>query len=161
MATEVRVDRQEVENFLFKEARLLDQGQFNDWLELFTDDTIYWAPCNRYDIDPSQEVSLIYDDKGRMGDRVWRLQSGLAYSQEPASKISHLISNIEIGSATAEEVVVHSSFAIFEMRKGTQRTYAGRMEHHLRPSEGSWKISFKKVNLINNDDPIDNLTFLL
>ncbi len=161
MTTQARVDRQEIENFLYKEARLLDEGNFNDWLELFTEDAIYWAPANRYEIDPSQEVSLIYDDRGRMGDRVWRLQSGLAYSQEPASRTRHLISNVEIVESSAEKVVTSSSFAIFELRKGVQRTYAGRFEHHLRPFEGSWKIAFKKIDLINNDDPIDNLTFLL
>lgn len=161
MTTQARVDRQEIENFLYKEARLLDQGNFNDWLELFTEDSIYWAPANRYEIDPNQEVSLIYDDRGRMGDRVWRLQSGLAYSQEPASRTRHLISNVEIVESSAEKVVTSSSFAIFEMRKGVQRTYAGRFEHHLRPADGGWKIAFKKIELINNDDPIDNLTFLL
>ncbi|HXG36932.1 MAG TPA: aromatic-ring-hydroxylating dioxygenase subunit beta [Dehalococcoidia bacterium] len=161
MATEARVDRHEIENFIFKEARLIDEGKFEEWLDLFAEETLYWAPCNRYDIDPSQEVSLIYDDRGRLNDRVWRLRSGLAYSQEPASRTRHLISNVEIVESSAEKVVVSSSFAIFELRKGIQRTYAGRFEHHLVPSDGSWKITFKKIDLLNNDEPIDNLTFLL
>ncbi len=161
MTVEVRVDRQEVENFLFKEARLIDEGKFDDWLTLFTDDAIYWAPCNKYEIDPNTEVSLIYDTKSRMGDRVWRLQSGLAYSQEPASRLRHMLSNVEIVEAVADKVIVSSNFAIFEVRKGGQRTFAGRFEHHLRPAGNSWQIAYKKVELLNNDDPIDNLTFLL
>ncbi|HXG36832.1 MAG TPA: aromatic-ring-hydroxylating dioxygenase subunit beta [Dehalococcoidia bacterium] len=161
MTTEVKIDRQEIENFLFKEARLIDDEKFEEWVDLFTEDTLYWAPCNRNEIDPSREVSLVYDDKSRMLDRVWRLRSGLAYSQEPASRTRHMISNVEIVEAGAEKVVVSSNFAIFENRRGAQKTFAGRFEHHLRPENGSWKIAFKKVELINNDDPIDNLTFLL
>jgi 3-phenylpropionate/cinnamic acid dioxygenase small subunit len=161
MAIDMRVDRQEIENFLFKEARLIDDGKFDEWLELFAEDAIYWAPCNRYDIDPASEVSLIYDDKSRMRDRVWRLQSGLAYSQEPASRVRHMLSNIELVSVEGDAATVSSNFAIFEMRKGVQKVYAGRVEHHLRREGDGWKITFKKVDLINNDDPIDNLTFLV
>ena len=161
MATQAKVDRLEIEDYLFSEARLLDDEKFDEWLELFTDDAIYWAPCNRYEIDPSTEVSLIYDDRGRLGDRIWRLNSGLAYSQEPRSRTRHMVGNVQILEATAEKVSVTSSFAIFELRKGVQRTFAGRYEHHLRPADGSWKIAYKKVELLNNDEPIDNLTFLL
>jgi 3-phenylpropionate/cinnamic acid dioxygenase small subunit len=161
MAIETRIDRQEIESFLFMEARLIDDGKFDEWLELFAEDAIYWAPCNSYDIDPTTEVSLIYDDKSRMRDRVWRLQSGLAYSQEPASRVRHMLSNIELVSVEGDAATVSSNFAIFEMRKGVQKVYAGRVEHHLRREGDGWKITFKKVDLINNDDPIDNLTFLV
>ncbi|HZP27106.1 MAG TPA: aromatic-ring-hydroxylating dioxygenase subunit beta [Dehalococcoidia bacterium] len=161
MAIAAKIDRQEIENFLYKEARLIDDGKFDEWLELFAEDAIYWAPCNRYDIDPNTEVSLIYDDKSRMRDRVWRLQSGLAYSQEPASRVRHMLSNMELVATEGDAVTISSNFGIFEVRKGVQKTYAGRVEHHLRREGEGWKIAFKKVELLNNDDPIDNLTFLV
>jgi len=161
MAIDTRVDRHEIENFLFREARLIDDEKFEEWLDLFTEDALYWAPCNRYDIDPNTEVSLIYDTKSRMGDRVWRLRSGLAYSQEPASRLRHMLSNVEIVEEAGDTVTVSSNFAIFEVRKGVQNTFAGRLEHRLRREGDGWKIAFKKVELLNNDDPIDNLTFLL
>ena len=71
--------RAEVEALLYREARLLDDGQFEAWLELFTDDAHYWCPANADDVDPQQHVSFLYDDRLRMGDRVWRLvHSGAA-----------------------------------------------------------------------------------
>ena len=162
MATvQTPVDLHDVEQFLYREARLIDERKFDDWLALFTDDALYWAPANRNNIDPTREVSLIYDDRRRMGDRIWRLQSGMAHSQDPASKTRHLISNVEVIEATENEVTVSSCFAIFELRRGVQKTYAGRYEHHLRRVDGSWKIAFKKAELLNNDEPIDNLTFLV
>lgn len=156
-----RVDREEIENFLYKEARLIDSRQFDDWLSLFTDDAIYWVPCNRDDIDPTREVSIIYDDRQRMEDRIWRLQSGLAYAQDPPSRTRRLLSNIEIMDATEDKVTVSSCFAIFELRRGVQTTFAGRYEHHLRRVDGSWKIAFKKAELLNNNETIDNLTFIV
>lgn len=161
MAIETKVDRQDIENFLYREARLIDDEKFEEWLDLFAEDALYWAPCNRYDIDPNTEVSLIYDDKARMNDRVWRLRSGLAYSQEPPSRLRHMLSNVEILASDGDTVSVSSNFAIFEVRKSVQKAFAGRVEHRLRREDGGWKIAFKKVELLNNDDPIDNLTFLV
>jgi benzoate/toluate 1,2-dioxygenase beta subunit len=154
--------RQDIESFLYYEARLIDEHKLDDWLSLFTDDARYWVPCNRDSIDPMREVSIIYDDRQRMGERVWRIQeSDAAYAQEPRSKTRHLISNVELVNVDDEQAVVSSNFSIFELRRGTQTAFAGRFEHHLRRADNGWKIAFKKVELLNNNETIDNLTFIL
>ncbi|MBX6318288.1 aromatic-ring-hydroxylating dioxygenase subunit beta [Pigmentiphaga sp.] len=79
--------RADVESFLYREARLLDTQRFEEWLDLFTDDALYWAPAGRDDIDPTRHVSIIHDDKAAMGRRVKRLRSGFAFAQEPASRV--------------------------------------------------------------------------
>lgn len=159
----MNVDRQEVENYLYKEARLLDEGRLQEWLALFTAEARYWIPCNRDDIDPMREVSIIFDDRQRMEERVWRVESGLAYAQEPRSRIRHLITNVEVlPGETEDSAATSSNFVVYELRRGKQLAYVGRCEHHLqKDEEGDWKIAYKKVELLNNNEPIDNLTFIV
>jgi 3-phenylpropionate/cinnamic acid dioxygenase small subunit len=159
----MNVDRQEVENFLYKEARLLDDGKLQEWLALFTPDARYWIPCNRDDIDPMREVSIIFDDRQRMEERVWRIESGLAYAQEPRSRTRHLLTNVEVlPGETEDSAATSSNFVVYELRRGKQLAFVGRIEHRLqRDGEGNWKIAYKKVELLNNNEPIDNLTFIV
>jgi benzoate/toluate 1,2-dioxygenase beta subunit len=96
-----------------------------------------------------------------MEDRVWRMQSGWQHSQDPLSRTQRLLSNVEIVDSTGDELIVAAGLALFEFRKGELRTYAGRCEYRLRSVGGQWKICFKKMNLINNDQPMENLTFIV
>ena len=89
-------DRLKVESFLYREARLMDENAYDEWLSLWTDDALYWVPCNRDDSDPTREISAIYDDRTRLQARIDRLKSGVAYAQDPKSRMRRLISNIEI-----------------------------------------------------------------
>lgn len=153
--------REEIESFLYREAFLLDAWKLQEWLTLFTEDATYWIPCNEDDNDPTQHISIAYDDKPNLQDRIWRLDSGKAWSQEPRSRTRRLISNVEILDASGDEVTVSSSFALFQTRLGRQNTFAGRYEHRLRKVDGAWKIAFKKAELINNNETIDDLTFMV
>ncbi len=155
------IDRNQVEQFLFHEAQLMDEHRYDEWLPLWTEDALYWVPSNRDDVDPKREVSLIYDDWVRLQLRVARLKSGFAHAQEPRSRLRRLISNIEIEEGDKGEIVAHSNFMLAELRRGKQDLFAGRSTHRLRPHNGSFKMAAKKVLLINNDEPIDNLTFLI
>ena len=65
----MHIERPEIENFLYREARLLDTRKFEEWFDLFTDDAIYWVPAGRDDIDPTRHVSIIHDDKAAMATR--------------------------------------------------------------------------------------------
>lgn len=157
----VLLDIKDIEAFLTEEAAYLDGGQFRDWLDLYTEDAIYWVPSNEDDYDPNTHVSIIYDNKERLNERVWRLESGLAYGQEPQSKTRHLITNTRILENKEDEVKVVSNFILVELRRSIQTTYAGEVEHQLRVTGDSWKISRKKIILINNDEYIGNFSFLL
>lgn len=156
-----KLSRQEAEDFLYREAALLDDMELEEWLNLFTEDATYWIPEGKDDTDPAREASILYDDRFRMEDRVWRLTHGPAHAQIPPSKTRRMISNVEVEEAVDSEVVVYSNFAIFEVRRNEQRTFAGRYEHRLRLESEGWRISRKKAMLVNNASPIYNLTFMV
>lgn len=155
------ITRSQVEDFLYREARLLDDHQFEEWLELFDDEALYWAPQGRNDIDPNREVSLIYDDRTRMGQRVQRVLSGQAHSQDPLSVTRRVVGNVEILNQDGPVITVTSNFIIAELRPGLQTIYAGRYEHVIDTSKPGWRILKKKVELINNNEPLGNVSFFL
>jgi 3-phenylpropionate/cinnamic acid dioxygenase small subunit len=154
-------DRQQVEQFLYHEAQLMDEHRYDEWLALWTEDALYWVPTGRDEIDPAREISLIYDDWVRLQVRISRLKSGFAHAQEPKSRMRRVVSNIVVEEAENGELVASSNFLLAELRRGKQDLFAGRTIHRLRPHEGNLKLVFKKVLLVNNDEPIDNLTFLI
>ncbi|HZO80114.1 MAG TPA: aromatic-ring-hydroxylating dioxygenase subunit beta [Candidatus Binataceae bacterium] len=156
------LDYRRVENFLYREARLMDDNAYDEWLALWAPDALYyWVPCNSDDSDPERQVSAIYDDRRRLEDRITRLRDGPIYAQEPKSRMRRVISNIEIEEAANGEIVTHSNFVLAELRHGKQDIFAGRAIHRLRRDGDSFRIVSKKVLLVNNDEPIDNLTFLI
>jgi len=155
------VDRQQVEQFIYHEADLMDEHRYDEWLALWTDDALYWVPSGRDDIDPKREISLIYDDRVRLQVRITRLKSGFAHAQEPKSRMRRVVSNIVTKEAENGDIDVFSNFLLIELRRGKQDTFAGRTVHRLRPDNGSFRLASKKVLLVNNDEHIDNLTFLI
>jgi benzoate/toluate 1,2-dioxygenase beta subunit len=158
--------RSGAEDVLYHEAELLDGATLDNtaldrWLELFTDDAVYWVPARHDESDPQRHVSLIYDDRARMAERVWRLSVGPAHAQIPPSTTRRLITNVRVTGTEGDEVVVRSNFAIFEVRKTTQRAFAGEYEHRLVPGGDGWLIRRKTARLVNCEAPIFNLTFLV
>jgi 3-phenylpropionate/cinnamic acid dioxygenase small subunit len=154
-------DRQQIESFLYREARLMDQHAYDEWLALWTEDALYWVPSNDDDYDPERHVSIVYEDRARLQDRIARLKSGAAYAQDPKSRLSRVVANVEIESAGETETTVRSSFNVTALRRGRMDTFAGYSIHRLRHAGESFKIAYKKVILINNDVVINNLTFLI
>ena len=155
-----QMSRSQAEDFLYHEARLLDEGRLEDWLSLFTHDAYYWIPSNK-GADPRVETPIVYDSREGLEDRISRLRSPAAHSQSPPSRTTHLISNVEVKGGENGISVVYSGFVVYEVRLGLERSMAGRCEHHVREEEGEWRIALKKVWLINRDAAIYNLTFLL
>lgn len=154
-------DRHQIENFLYREARLMDEHEYEEWLSLWADDALYWVPANRDDIDTSREVSIIYDDRARLEERIARLTSGAAWAQDPPSHLRRMIANVEVEEENGE-VMAHSNFNLTEFRRDEQNVYAGRVTHKLRPRDGGgFEIVYKKVALVENDGFLGNLTFLL
>jgi len=154
-------DRQQVEQFIYHEAQLMDEHRYDEWLALWTEDARYWVPSGRDEINPEREISLIYDDRVRLQVRIARLKSGFAHAQEPKSRMRRVVSNIVIEEAENGEITASSNFLLAELRRGRQDIFAGRTMHRLRPHPGGFKLVSKKVLLVNNDEYIDNLTFLI
>jgi benzoate/toluate 1,2-dioxygenase subunit beta len=157
----MHVDRSRVENFLYREARLMDTHAYDEWLTLWTDDALYWVPSNDDDIDPERHVSIVYENRAGLEDRIARLKSGAAYAQDPKSRLSRVISNVEIEQANSGELLVHSTFNLTALRRRRMEIFAGRSIYKLRRDGDSFKIAYKKVLLINNNEVIHNLTFLI
>jgi 3-phenylpropionate/cinnamic acid dioxygenase small subunit len=155
------LSRQEAEEILFEEARFLDSRRYDEWFAMLTDDAIYWVPCNGEGLDPNREISLVYDDHARLRDRLDRLNSGVAHSQSPPSKTCRLISNVQVAQASSDTAAIASVFFLYELRQSRQRIFAGHYQHRLRWEDARWKIEWKKVVLVNNDEVIDNLTFIV
>ena len=160
------VDRDAVERFLYLEARLMDAHRYDEWLALWHDDATYWVPCNADDIDPMRNVSIIYDRRGQLKSRIQRLKE-TAWLREQSPRLKRLISNIEIesnlenASQTESEVVVNSAFILAELHHHQQYLWAGSTTHKIVPDGASFKIKYKKVVLLNNNEPLPNMLFLI
>jgi 3-phenylpropionate/cinnamic acid dioxygenase small subunit len=149
-----------VERFLFLEARLMDEHRYKDWLALWAEDGVYWVPCNDDDIDPARHVSIIYDDRERLQQRIERLMSGAVLAQEPKPRMRRVVSNIEI-EGEGEEFSVQSNFVLALAKGDTQQLWAGRTIHRLRRAGDGFTIRHKKVLLINSDQEMPLLQFLI
>lgn len=148
--------------FLAREARLLDAGRYDDWLALFAPECLYWVPASAGGGDPRREVAIAFDDRRRLEDRVFRLDSPYAWSQQPASRTSRIVSNVEVfATADDDTVMVRSSFLVTEFHAGDYRTWAGWTGHRLRRAGDSWEILVKQVNLINYDQNLRNPSIAL
>jgi benzoate/toluate 1,2-dioxygenase subunit beta len=156
-----RLSRSEAEDLLYAEARLLDERRHDEWLGMLTADAAYWMPANGDGVNPNREVSLVYDNATKLRDRIDRLASGIAHAQSPPSKTKRLVSNVQIDESDENAATVLSAFILYELRRGKERIFAGRYEHRMRFEDGRWKIAAKKAVLINNDEVIDNLTFIV
>lgn len=152
----------EVTDFVYREARLADESRYADWEALWTDDGVYWVP-RAEGHDPNTHVSHIYDNRTRIATRVRQLLTGYRYSQEPASPMRRLISNVEIGR-TDDGYEVGSNFMLSEtvvQSTHAMRIWAGRTTHRLRRTDEGLKMAYKKVVLVNGDEAIPNLAFLI
>ena len=153
-------DRNSIESFLYREARLMDAHAYDEWLALWDEDATYWVPCNADDIDPTQNVSVIYDRRGQIGARIQRLKE-TSWLREQAPRLKRLVSNIEIESTGDSELVVNSAFILAELHHHTQYLWAGSTTHKLIPNGDSFRIKYKKVMLLNNNEALPNLMFLI
>lgn len=149
----VQPSLQELEQFLFREALLLDTGRWEEWLELFTDDGYYWVPLVAQQQDAKNHVSLYYEDAMLRQMRVRRLRHPRAFSQEKPTRTSHIVGNVILESCSEDsgEVVVQSSFHMLQFHKDRQSLFGGRYTHTLLRQDANWKIRLKRVDLINCD----------
>jgi ethylbenzene dioxygenase subunit beta len=161
-----RLDLRRCEQFLLHEARLLDEGKFDDWLALFTQEAWYWVPSEPDQADPHETVSLIYDDRRLLETRVRRLASPRMYSQEPRSRTSRMIGNVTVEDAHAtypprraeRECTVRAKFMMIEYRREQQRLFGGTLLYRLVLVDGRIMIASKRVDLVNCDAPMDGIT---
>lgn len=145
-----------------QEARILDRLLYEQWIGLYAPECIYWVPSTPEGGDPRTEIAVMFDDRRRLEDRIFRLRTGYAWSQAPSSRTSRLVSNVEVfTSERNDQRMVRSNFAISEFWDGEIRVLAGWTGHRFRMIDGAWKISAKQVNLLNCDQCIRNPSIIL
>jgi benzoate/toluate 1,2-dioxygenase beta subunit len=152
--------RERCRMLLEREARLLDQGRFEDWLAMYSAQCIYWIPGTPGG-DPRREVAVAFDDRRRLEDRVYRLRTGHAWSQAPASRTVRLVSNVEVFGLEDARLLVRSNFLTTDFRTGETRFWSGWCGHRLRPRNDRYEIEVRQVNLIDCDQNLRNPSILL
>ena len=144
-----------------REARLLDQLRFDEWLAMYVPECIYWVPGTPAAGDPRREISISFDDRRRMEDRIYRLRSGYAWSQAPKSRTVRMISNVEVFAAKQARMV-RSNFLISEFRVDGTRFLSGWCGHRfVQSKEHRWQIQVRQVNLIDCDQNLRNPSIVI
>jgi benzoate/toluate 1,2-dioxygenase beta subunit len=153
--------REQCRVLLEREARLLDQQRYEEWLGLYAAECMVWVPTAAQPGDPRREVSVFFDDRARLEDRIFRLGTGAAWSQVPPSRTVRFVSNVE-AFRTEERMVlmVRSNFLLSELRAGESRLLSGWCGHRLRRRQVGWEIEAKQVNLLERDQPLRNPSIL-
>ncbi len=147
------VTRSQVEDFLYREARLLDDWDLDAWLALWAPGgTRYVVPCNDDpDGDPATDLVLIDDDELRLRLRVERLNSRKAHREYPHSRTSHQVSNVILDPVTGPggdpELPVTAEFTVWRFRNGRATYYVGRYHYRLVAVTGELRIRAKRCAL--------------
>ena len=153
-----RADTQrEIEQLLYRQADLLDRGQWADFIELFTADGVYWMPAAPEQTTGEGVPSIFYEDRDLMRVRMKRVTHPHAWSQAPDWGTNHVVSNVMIESEDGRkgEVVVRSRFHMMEFRRDALRHFAGSYIHHLRRIGDGWRIRLQRVDMVNGQGAYD------
>lgn len=151
----------EIEQFIYREARLQDEHEYDDWEALWTDDAIYYIPANGEGGDPENEMSMVYDNRSRIALRVKQFHTGKRHTQIPRSRLRRLVSNIELVKMEGEDIHVKTNAFIYESNHRGEVFWPTANEYRLRRTNGELKMSYKKVVVINNDKPLYTMSFLI
>ena len=174
-----RLDRllltQEIAEFLYAEAELLDERCYDEWLALLADDIRYWMPMRRnvkYGDESGREFTregedIAWFDEGKetLTRRVKQIQTGIHWAEEPQSRIAHLVSNVQLLEATPSpdaprEVTAKCRFLVYRNRVETETDFlVGKREDVLRRVADGWQIARRKIILDQNVLLTKNLTF--
>jgi 3-phenylpropionate/cinnamic acid dioxygenase small subunit len=165
----------EVEDLYYAEADFLDERQYDQWLDLFTEDIVYWMPLRKNvawedrdrDITDENDIAWMHDDKATLTKRVRQIQTGIHWAEEPLSRISHLITNIRIAdsNATLDEgaaMTVKCRFFVYRNRLETETDFlVGRREDVLKRIAGDLRVARRKIIIEQSVLMAKNLTAFL
>ncbi len=158
-------DRLRIVGFLFLEARLADESKYDEWEALVAEDMLYWVPGPHPRPDPDTAVSIIADNRSRLHNRILQLKTGRRLAQQPVSPMRRQLGNIELERLSATETRACCNFTLHEYRAQSVHrihVWAGRCEYRLREAaDGSLRMFYKRVDLIDIAGPIPSLAFLI
>jgi len=161
MTAEQRATLEDVTQFIYREARLQDDHEYDAWESLWTDDGVYWVPANGDGGDPEQVMSIIYDNRSRIALRIRQFHTGKRFSQTPRSRLRRLVSNIEVLREEGDEILVTANAMVFESQTRGDFTWASRNEYLLRRDADGLRMARKTVVLVNNSTAMYSMAFLI
>jgi 3-phenylpropionate/cinnamic acid dioxygenase small subunit len=142
--------QQDVEQFLYRQAELLDGKDWQGWIDLFTADGIYWMPPDASYETWDGQPAIFAEDKNLMNVRRGRVQHPDAWSQRPQWGTNHIVSNVSIKKVNKNgDLEVTSRFHMLEMRRDDIRHFAGLYTHHLKKSKKGFAIKLQRVDMTN------------
>lgn len=150
----------QVEQFLFWEAFLLDSGRLSEWLDLYTEDCLYWVPLVQGQQDGLNTCSIIHDDKRLLEVRVRQARHPRAHARTPAPRTVHQLGNILLLQEEKTELRVASTLVLVEYRAERQRVFGASLEHRLRREREGLRIARKRVDLVNSEAELEGISFL-
>jgi 3-phenylpropionate/cinnamic acid dioxygenase small subunit len=149
--------------FVYREARLLDEKRLDEWYDLFTEDARYWMPLTRGQPDAITHTSLFYEDKLLLKVRIERLRHPSAFSQQQPSYCQHVLQQptLESSDASSGVFVMRTPFIYVETQLDAQVVLAGVVFHHLVQLDDALRIRLKKIELLNCDAALPSIQMLL
>ena len=145
-----------VEQFLYRQAEVLDGKRWQDYIDLFTADGVYWMPASPEQTTWDGTPAIFAEDKDLMTVRMKRVQHPDAWSQRPLWGTNHLVGNVSIEKASPNgDLVTRSRFHMMELRRDTTRHFAGSYVHHLKKTPGGYRIKLQRVDMVNAQAPYD------
>lgn len=163
--------QQRVRDFIVREGRLAEESRFQDWLELWHEESLYWIPIGDPSSPSQPVVAIIRDNRQDLADRIRRLESGLVHSQVPPSRWVRVWGAIEVERAVDDAISpvrargawkASASFHVVEVRHGARRDWTGRADYILTESDAeALKILRKTVWLVDRDTELPPLMFMI
>jgi 3-phenylpropionate/cinnamic acid dioxygenase small subunit len=150
----------DVAQFLYHEARLLDTGQLEAWLDLFTDDATYWVPLERDQPEAVETSSIIHDDRTLLALRVKQARHPRAHARLPLARTVHNVGNVMLLGEANGELRVASTLQLVEWRNERQRVWGALVEHRLRRAGDAFRIAGKRIDLVNSEGELDGIAIL-
>jgi len=146
---------------LHREARLLDHGQYDEWLDLLTDDCVYWMPHDD-EADPRHEVSYLVDDRRRIVDRLTWMRTGWAHAQTPPTRTTRMVTNIEAWPRSTDgELAIAATSTTWAWRRRELVAHPSRLYYLAVDTGDEWRIRFRIVHRLDADGAVRNLSFIL
>jgi 3-phenylpropionate/cinnamic acid dioxygenase small subunit len=145
----------QVQTLLFRQAAMLDAKNWADWMDLFSDDGVYWMPATPEQTDWASQPSIFAEDRLLMEVRAGRLQHPNAWSQAANWSTNHIVGNVMIEHAQADALEVYSRFHMLELRRDNVRHFAGSYRHSLVRVGADWKIKLQRVDMSNAQGAYD------
>lgn len=159
MKSAVPASDEALADFVYREARLIDDKRLDEWYELFTDDALYWMPLTRNQPDGELHTSLFHEDKLLLKVRIERLKRPASFSQHQPSYCQHVLQRpvVEARGAEGGPHVVRTPFVYLESQLDTQIVLGGVAWHHLVEVAGELRIRLKKIELLNREAALPSI----